>query len=181
MNALLPFLWTLGWATVGQVLLFRYGVFWGGYGLLAIHVYGLLKMPVGWPPTTYLVLSSLAGAIMDVICLTGGMHLAASVTLGMAYPALTSALESREGLRQGHVLDPYQDGWGRYAAFVAMGVGIYWGVMFGLQNGWNLFGRSVAQTLTSVVLNVGAFMLIQGLLNRPKRGDARNVSAYPWS
>jgi len=67
MNALLPFLWTLGWATVGQVLLFRYGVFWGGYGLLAIHVYGLLKMPVGWPPTTYLVLSAMAGAVMDVI------------------------------------------------------------------------------------------------------------------
>ena len=110
MNALFPFLWTLGWAALSQVLLFRFGTFWGGYGLLAIHVYGLLKMPVGWPPTTYLMLAAVSGAVMDVVCFTGGMHLAASVTLGMAYPALTAALESRDGLRQGHVMDPYQDG-----------------------------------------------------------------------
>ena len=45
MNALFPFLWTLGWAFVSQVLLFQHGMFWGGYGLLAVHLYGLLKMP----------------------------------------------------------------------------------------------------------------------------------------
>ncbi|MDA0940848.1 MAG: hypothetical protein O2990_07575 [Bacteroidetes bacterium] len=181
MNALIPFLWTLGWAVITQVLLFRFGVFWGGYGLLAVHLYGLLKMPVGWPPTTYLMLAAVSGAVMDLVCFTGGMHLAASVTLGMAYPALTSSLESREGLRQGHVMDPYQDGWGLYAAFVAMGVGLYWAVLFGLQNGWPLMGRTLGQTLTSTLLNVFVFLLIQGLLNRPQRGDQRNVSAYPWS
>ena len=47
MNALLPFFWTVGWALLSQVLLFRYGVFWGGYGLLVVHVYGLLKQTVG--------------------------------------------------------------------------------------------------------------------------------------
>lgn len=181
MNALLPFFWTVGWALLSQVLLFRYGVFWGGYGLLVVHVYGLLKMPVGWPPTTYLMLSAGTGALLDVVCLTGGMHLAASVTLGMAYPSLTAALESREGLRQGHVLDPYQDGWGRYAAFAAMGLALYLAVLFGLQNGWSLMGRTLGQTVVSTFLNVGGFLLIQGLLNRPTRGDQRNVSAYPWS
>ena len=181
MNALLPFFWTVGWALLSQVLLFRYGVFWGGYGLLVVHVYGLLKMPVGWPPTTYLMLSAGTGALLDVVCLTGGMHLAASVTLGMAYPTLTAALESREGLRQGHVLDPYQDGWGRYAAFAAMGLALYLAVLFGLQNGWSLMGRTLGQTVVSTFLNVGVFLLIQGLLNRPTRGDQRSVSAYPWS
>ena len=117
MNALFPFMWTLGWAFVTQVLLFQHGIFWGGYGLLAIHLYGLLKMPVGWPPTTYLMVTAVTGACMDLVCLTGGMHLAASVTLGMAYPSLTAAFESRDGLRQGHVLDPYTDGWMRYAGF----------------------------------------------------------------
>ena len=34
----------------------------------------------------YLMLSAGTGALLDVVCLTGGMHLAASVTLGMAYP-----------------------------------------------------------------------------------------------
>ena len=93
MSAFFPLFWTLGWALVCQVLLFRYGIFWGGYGLLAIHLYGLLKMPVGWPPTTYLLLAAVTGGIMDVVCFTGGMHLAASVTLGMAYPTLTAAME----------------------------------------------------------------------------------------
>ena len=115
---------------VSQVLLFRYGIFWGGYGLLAIHLYGLLKMPVGWPPTTYLLLAAVTGGIMDVVCFTGGMHLAASVTLGMAYPTLTAAMESREGLRKGHVLDPFQDGWVRYGIFAALGLAVYWGVLF---------------------------------------------------
>ncbi|MEE2918854.1 MAG: hypothetical protein VYA72_01525 [Bacteroidota bacterium] len=181
MNALFPFMWTLGWAFVTQVLLFQHGIFWGGYGLLAIHLYGLLKMPVGWPPTTYLMVTAVTGACMDLVCLTGGMHLAASVTLGMAYPSLTAAFESRDGLRQGHVLDPYTDGWMRYAGFLAAGISMYWVVLFGLQNGWSLLGRTSAQLLTSTLLNVGAFLLIQGLLNRPKRGDGRNVSAYPWS
>lgn len=181
MNALFPLLWTLGWALVSQVLLFRFGVFWGGYGLLFVHVYGLLKMPVGWPPTTYVLLASLSGLVLDVVCFTGGMHLAASATLGMAYPALTSALESREGQRQGHVMDPYQDSWVRYSVFVAMGVGLYAAVLFGLQNGLSLMGRTLGQTLASSLLNVAVFLLLQGLLNRPHRGDQRNVSAYPWS
>lgn len=181
MSALFPFFWTVGWALVSQVLLFRYGIFWEGHGLLAIHVYGLLKMPVGWPPTTYLLLTAVTGALLDVVCFTGGMHLAASVTLGMAYPTLTSALESRDGLRQGHVIDPYEDGWVPYGMFAAMGLAVYWGVLFSLQNGWPLMGRTLGQTAASTLLNVGAFMLIQGLLNRPSRGDSRNVSAYPWS
>ena len=181
MSAFFPLFWTLGWALVSQVLLFRYGIFWGGYGLLAIHLYGLLKMPVGWPPTTYLLLAAVTGGIMDVMCFTGGMHLAASVTLGMAYPTLTAAMESREGLRQGHVLDPFQDGWVRYGIFAGLGLAVYWGVLFALQNGLSLMGRTLGQTALSTLLNVGAFMLIQGLLNRPTRGDQRGVSAYPWS
>ena len=49
-----PALWTLVWATVFQVLLFRFGIFWG-YGLLAVHLYALFRMPVGWspPPTSW--------------------------------------------------------------------------------------------------------------------------------
>ena len=181
MNALVPFFWTVGWALLAQVLLFRFGVFWGGYGLLMVHVYGLLKMPVGWPPTTYLLIAATTGALMDLVCFTGGVHLAACTTLGMVYPTLATALEARDGMRQGHVFDPYQDGWVRYAAFVAMAVGVHCFVMFGLQNGWGLMGRTAGQTLTTVLLNTGVFLLIQGLLNRPTRGDNRNVSAYPWS
>ena len=181
MNALFPFMWTLGWAFVTQVLLFQHGIFWGGYGLLAIHLYGLLKMPVGWPPTTYLMVTAVTGACMDLVCLTGGMHLAASVTLGMAYPSLTAAFESRDGLRQGHVLDPYTDGWMRYAGFLAAGIPcIGWSCLDCKMAGASSAERW-AQLLTSTLLNVGAFLLIQGLLNRPKRGDGRNVSAYPWS
>ena len=181
MSSLLPFFWTIVWAFLSQVLLFRYGIFWGGYGLLAVHIYGLLKMPVGWPPTTYLILTALMGAMMDVACFTGGMHLAASTTFGMVYPAITSTIPSREGLRQGHVLNPHYDGWSNYAAFASLGLAVYWGVLFSLQNGWPLVGRTLGQTALSALLNVAAFLLIQGLLNRPSQGNQRNVSAYPWS
>ena len=105
MTMLGPLLWTLFWAVIGQVLVFRFGVFWGGYGLLAVHLYALLRMPVGWSPMAYLLVAAATGACVDLVSFTGGMHLAASVTLGMAYPALTSAMESRAGLRQGHA-DP---------------------------------------------------------------------------
>ena len=79
------------------------------------------------------------------------------------------------------MLDPFQDGWVRYGIFAALGLAVYWGVLFALQNGWSLMGRTLGQTALSTLLNVGAFMLIQGLLNRPTRGDQRSVSAYPWS
>ena len=42
-------------------------------------------------------------------------------------------------------------------------------------------GRTLGQTVVSTFLNVGVFLLIQGLLNRPNRGAQRSVSAYPWS
>ena len=148
---------------------------------LAIHLYGLLKMPVGWPPTTYLLLAAVTGGIMDVVCFTGGMHLAASVTLGMAYPTLTAAMESREGLRQGHVLDPFQDGWVRYGIFAALGLAVYWGVLFALQNGWSLMGRTLGRPPFPPCSMWGPSCSFKVLLNRPTRGDQRGVSAYPWS
>ena len=181
MNPGIPLLWTLAWATVFQVLLFRFGIFWGGYGLLAVHLYALFRMPVGWSPTAYLVVAAGTGAVMDVVCCTGGMHLAACTTLGMAYPSLIAAMESRDGLRQGHVMNPHQDGWGRYAVFVAFGLAIHWMVLFGLQNGWGLMGRTLAETAVSTGLNVGVFLLLQGLFNRPGRTSGGAASAYPWS
>ena len=161
MNALFPFFWTLGWAFLTQVLLFQHGQFWGGYGLLAVHLYGLLKMPVGWPPTTYLVVTAVTGACMDLVCLTGGMHLAASVTLGMAYPSLTAAFESREGLRQGHILDPYEEGGCAMPAFWPQeSPCIGWCSL-----GFKMAGASLGErwaNATSTLLNVGTFLLIQG-------------------
>jgi hypothetical protein len=118
---------------------------------------------------------------MDVVCFTGGMHLAACTTLGMAYPSLIAAMESRDGLRQGHVMNPHQDGWGRYAVFVAFGLSIHWMVLFGLQNGWGLMGRTLAETAVSTGLNVCVFLLLQGLFNRPGRASGGAASAYPWS
>ena len=181
MNALFPFLWVAFWAVLSQVFLFRFGVFLGGYGLLIVHVYGIMKMPIGWSPSAYLLIASLAGGMMDLMCFTGGMHLAASATLGMAYPSLTASLAPREGLRQGHVIDPFQDGWLRYALFIFMGLFLYWLIIFGLQNGWPRFGRTLLQSLTSTALNVMVFLLIQGLLNRPNRGAKTAVRPTPWS
>ena len=176
----LPFAWILTLSLLAQVLLFRYGVFWGGYGLLAVHLYGLLRMPVGWPPVSYLIVGAGTGLVMDLVCFTGGMHMAAGATLGMAYPSIMRAVEQRDGLRPGHVMSPFDDGWRRYAVFVAVGVGMHWVVMFGLQNGGELIGRTMGQTIASTVLNVGVFLLLQGLTNRPKKQGSSN-GAYPWS
>ena len=109
MNALFPFAWTLGWAFLTQVLLFQHGIFWGGYGLLAVHLYGLLKMPVGWPPTTYLMVTAVTGALMDLICLTGGMHLAASVT-GRLPPPSRPLLNLVKVCVKGMSWTPHEDG-----------------------------------------------------------------------
>lgn len=180
MTRSLPFPWVMLIALVLQVVLFRFGTFWGGYGLLAVHVYGLLRMPFGWPPVSYLLVGSAVGFLMDVACFTGGMHLAAGATLGMAYPSMMRAVEQRDGLRPGHVMGAFEDGWGRYATFVAVGVGMHWLVMFGLQNGAGLVGRTLGQTLASTALNTGVFLLLQGLTNRPRRQSGGSNSAYPW-
>jgi hypothetical protein len=54
-------------------------------------------------------------------------------------------------------------------------------VLFGLQNGWSLMGRTLAETALSTGLNVGVFLLLQGLFNRPERTSGGAASAYPWS
>ena len=176
----LPFAWVMLVTLFLQVVLFRFGTFWGGYGLLAVHLYGLLRMPFGWPPVSYLLVGSGVGLMMDLACFTGGMHMAAGATLGMAYPSMMRTVEQRDGLRPGHVMGAFEDGWGRYATFVAVGVGMHWLVMFGLQNGAGLVGRTLGQTFASTALNAGVFLLLQGLTNRPRRQSGGSNSAYPW-
>jgi hypothetical protein len=181
MNALAPYIWQLFWAWFLQVLLFRHGVLWGGTGLFVVHLYGLMNMPSGWPPTAYLLVAAFMGASLDILCLTGGMHLAAAATLGMAYPSLMAAVEPRDGFRPGHAINPHEDGWMSYLMLAASSTTLYLLVLFGLQHGWTLMGRTLVQTLASVALNLVVFMLFQGLLNRPTRHKGSGPNAYPWS
>lgn len=181
MTTFLPYLWQLAWAWLLQVLLFRHGVLWGGAGVFLVHLVGVLRLPTGLPPTTYLVVAALGGAAMDVVCMTGGVHLAASATLGMAYPSMLAAFEPRDGFRPGHSVNPFLDGWTTYAMYVASACALYALVLFGLQNGWNLMGRTLVHTLATTALNVGVFLAIQGLLNRPSRRQSQGPTAYPWN
>ena len=128
-------------------------------------------MPLGWPPTSYLLLAAVTGGswmwpASPEACIW------ASVTLGMAYPSLMRAMESRR-TAPGSRVGSFEDGWGRYAIFVAVGVGMHWLVLFGLQNGAGLVGRTLGQTLASTLSMWGFSFFSRGLTNRPTSGRKR--------
>ena len=53
-----------------QVVLFRFGVFYGGWMVICFNIYGLILLPVDLHKTMYLIIGAMMGLFMDIVLLT---------------------------------------------------------------------------------------------------------------
>ena len=81
-----------------QVVIFRFGIFNGGKAIIFFHLYGIVLLPIGWHKTTYLFIGAFTGFLIDLVILTGGLHMAAGAFLGLLLPHISNGIAPRLSL-----------------------------------------------------------------------------------
>ena len=77
MNSILRAIGILAFTWILQVMVFRFGIFVNGWIVICFHIYGLILLPLDLPKASYLVIGAATGALLDIVILTGGLHMAA--------------------------------------------------------------------------------------------------------
>ena len=116
MNAIIRALGLLALTWLLQVVVFRFGVFSNGWLVICFHIYGLILLPLDLPKASYLIIGALTGAFLDVVILTGGLHMAAGAFVGLMIPKWNELITPRDGFIKGHSISVNHDGWGRFIA-----------------------------------------------------------------
>jgi hypothetical protein len=165
-----------------QILVFRFGIFAGGWAIIFFHLYGIAMLPVGWHKTAYLFIGAVIGITLDIILHTGGLHMASGAFLGLLLPMLSSVISPREGFLKGHVISALKDGWVRYLSYCFLIAFTYSFALFAVEGGRvSLLPSALGKALFSGVLNLVILGITQGLFGIKRKTNKSKVSAYPWS
>jgi hypothetical protein len=181
MNSLIRSIGILILTCLLQVLIFRYAVFADGWVIICFHIYGLIMLPFELSKTSYILIGAVVGALMDVVLLTGGLHMAAGVFTCFMTPWLTTFIAPREGFTREHSISVLHDGWGRFLGLSSLISFTYMFSLFAVE-GWklsllpNAIGKGVASTILCVIL----FSIVQGLFGPKPRSNSNNTSTYHW-
>jgi hypothetical protein len=182
MNTILRALGVIALTWLLQVMVFRFGVFSNGWLVICFHLYGLILLPLDLPKVNYLIIGAVTGALLDVVILTGGLHMAAGAFVGLMIPKWNLFITPRDGFIQGHSISVSQDGWGRFIILSFLITFSYMFVLFAVEGfKWSLISSSFAKAMCSSVLNVILFSITQGLFGPKPKTKGPKVSAYPWS
>lgn len=165
-----------------QIVVFRFGVFADGWILLCFQLYGIVLLPIGLHKTNYLLVSAVVGALLDLIFLTGGMHLAAGAFLGFMLPTISAAIAPRDGFTKGHILSALKDGWIRFLSYSFLISFAYYLALFLFEGArFSLIFSSIGKAVLSAVMNTALMAIAQGLFGLKRKSKKSKVSAYPWS
>ena len=181
MNSLIRSIAILMLTCLLQVLIFRYAIFAGGWVVICFHIYGLIMLPFELSKTSYILIGAVVGDIMDVVLLTGGLHMAAGVFTCFMTPWFTTFIAPREGFTREHSISALNDGWGRFLVLSALITFTYMFSLFAIE-GWKLsllpsaIGKGIASTILSVLL----FSIVQGLFEPKPKINSNKTSTYHW-
>lgn len=182
MNTILRALGVLALTWILQMMVFRFGVFSNGWIVICFHLYGLILLPLDLSKVSYLIIGAGAGALLDIVTLTGGLHMAAGAFVGLMIPKWNSLITPRDGFIKGHSISVSHDGWGRFISLSFLITFSYMFVLFAVEGfKWNLIPNSFTKALCSSILNVIIFSIAQGLFGPKPKTKGPKVSAYPWS
>jgi hypothetical protein len=182
MNSIIRAIGVLAFTLILQVMFFRFGIFSNGWLVICFHIYGCILLPLDMPKTSYLVIGAFTGALLDVVILTGGLHMAAGAFIGLMIPKWTRLISPREGFTRGHSISVLHNGWTRFMALSFLITLSYMFILFSVEGfKWNLIPVSLVKAFLSSVLNVSLFALAQGLFGPKPKPKGPKVSAYPWS
>lgn len=182
MNLILRAIGILALTWILQVMVFRFGIFLNGWIVICFHIYGLILLPLDLPKTSYLLIGAVTGALLDIVILTGGLHMAAGVFVGLMIPKLTKLISPRDGFTRGHSISVLHNGWARFITLSFLITLSYMFILFSVEGfKWSLIPASFSKAFLSSVLNVILFAIAQGLFGPKPKSKGPKVSAYPWS
>lgn len=165
-----------------QIVIFRFGVFAGGKAIIFFHLYGLVLFPIGLNKTSYLFIGALTGALVDLVLLGGGLHMASGTLIGLMLPHISDAIAPRDGFQKGHVICALKDGWFRFLSYCFLVSVVYSIALYAVEGGrLGLLLSSIWKGVLSGLLNVVLMGLAQGLFGQKRKSKKSKVSAYPWS
>ena len=165
-----------------QVVIFRFGIFNGGKAIIFFHLYGIVLLPIGWYKTTYLFIGAFTGFLLDLVLLTGGLHMAASTFLGLLLPHISNGIAPRDGFLKGHIIGALKDGWIRFFSYSFAIASIYSFALFAIEGGrLMLVFFAIWKGVLSGGLSVVIMGVAQGLFGLKRKNKKSKVSAYPWS
>jgi hypothetical protein len=165
-----------------QVVIFRFGVFAGGRALIFFHLYGIVLFPIGWHKTSYLFICTFSGLILDIILLTGGLHMAAGAFLGLLLPHLSNGIAPRDGFLKEHVIGALKDGWMRFIIYCFIIASVYSFAIFAIEGGRiGLIPSAIWKAILTGGVSVILMGITQGLFGLKRKNKKSKVSAYPWS
>ena len=181
MNSLLQSIGILILTCLLQVLIFRYGIFAGGWVIICFHIYGFILLPFELSKSSYLLIGAIVGAIIDVMLLTGGLHMAACVFTCFMTPRLTTLIAPREGFAREHSISVLQDGWWKFLALSALITFTYMFSLFAVEGWkWSLLPTAIGKGIASTILNVILFAIFQGLFGSKPNSNSHKTSTYHW-
>jgi hypothetical protein len=182
MNPILRAIGILAFTWFLQVMVFRFGIFSNGWIIICFHIYGLILLPLDWPKTSYLVIGAITGALLDIVILSGGLHMAAGAFVGLMIPKWTRLISPRDGFIKGYSISVLHNGWSRFIVLSFLITLSYMFILFAVEGfKWSLIPVSFVKALLSSVLNVVLFAIAQGLFGPKPKAKGPKVSAYPWS
>ncbi|PCJ80774.1 MAG: hypothetical protein COA49_08065 [Bacteroidetes bacterium] len=165
-----------------QVVLFRFGVFYGGWMVICFNIYGLILLPVDLHKTIYLIIGALMGVFMDIVLLTGGLHMAAGAFTGLLIPFIMRVLTPRDGFARKQSISVLQVGWGRFLTLSFLITFVYMFALFAVEGWrWGLIPRALGKALFSSILNLILFAITQGLFGAKPKSKGPEISSFPWS
>lgn len=165
-----------------QVLIFRFGIFAGGWAIIFFHLYGFAMLPIGWHKTIYLLIGAFTGLTLDLVLFTGGLHMAAGAFIGLILPGLSRIVAPRDGFVKGHVICALKDGWARYFIYCFLIAFAYSFALFTVEGGrTGLLPAAMGKGVLSGVLSAVVMVITQGLFGLKRKTKKSKVSAYPWS
>lgn len=164
-----------------QVLIFRYGIFAGGWVVTCFHIYGLILLPTELSKTSCLMIGALVGASIDVVLLTGGLHMSAGIVTCFMTPWLTTFIAPREGFIREHSISVLHDGWGRFLALSSLISFVYMFTLFAVEGWkWSLLPSAIGKGIASTAMNVILFAIFQGLFGPKPKSKSHTTSTYHW-
>ena len=173
MNSLIRSIGILIFTCLLQVLIFRYAIFAGGWVVICFHIYGLILLPFELSKTSYILIGAVEGALIDLVLLTGGLHMAAGV--------FTCFIAPREGFTREHSISVLQDGWGRFLVLSSLISFTYMFSLFAIEGWkWSLLPNAIGKGIASTILNVILFAIVQGLFGPKPKSNSNKTSTYHW-
>ena len=181
MNSLMRSIGILILTCLLQVLIFRYAIFAGGWVVICFHIYGLILLPFELSKTSYILIGAVVGALIDVVLLTGGLHMAAGVFTCFMAPWLTTFIAPREGFTREHSISVLHDGWGRFLVLSSLISFTYMFSLFAIEGWkWSLLPNAIGKGIASTILNVILFVIVQGLFGPKPKSNSNKTSTYHW-